>query len=220
MKMHDPLRNNQINKPMRHFLPIYQSLDPAEIARRCNLEFNDEEFSLRLLGAEYSVPHPGFALCGKDTADPDELILIIRYLCEGKWFPFQGRQLSYHEIPWGEVYYRNFERHCLKRCAFAFGRDTAAFTRMIQCNPQLRAEPQKTGDASFRIEFINDLYITIILWQGDDEFPPSAQILFDDNFVFAFTAEDLAVAGQVIINRLKKLSCMTGGGCSENRRTI
>jgi hypothetical protein len=28
-------------------------------------------------------------------------------------------------------------------------------------------------------------------------------MLFDDNFVFAFTAEDLAAAGEVVIGRLK-----------------
>jgi hypothetical protein len=52
---------------------------------------------------------------------------------------------------------------------------------------------------------MNGLFISLLIWAGDDEFPPSAQILFDDNFVFAFTAEDLAVVGEVTISRLKTL---------------
>ena len=200
--------NQQTEFPMRHYMAIYQNLDPQEVARRCNLPFSDGVFSLRVLGTEYRVPHPAFALLdpdGKEANDPYERILFIRYLCEGKFFPPQGKQLSYNEIPWGQVYYRNFEGRCLKRCAFAFGRDVQKFIKMIENNPQLLAEPAKLGDASYRLEFVNGLYITLILWQADDEFPPSAQILFDDNFVFAFTAEDLAAVGDILVDRLKKL---------------
>jgi len=76
---------------------------------------------------------------------------------------------------------------------------------MIKSAPGLNAELLNAGDASCRLEFINGLFVTIILWREDSEFPPSAQILFDDNFVFAFTAEDLAVTGEIMVDRLKRL---------------
>ena len=38
----------------------------------------------------------------------------------------------------------------------------------------------------------------MILWEGDEEFPPSSQILFSDNFPVSFQAEDMAVMGDVI----------------------
>jgi len=212
------LTDNKTGNPLRHYQAIYRELDPVEIARRCNLEFNAEtsRFSLRVLGTEYGVPHPEFALLNQDgkeetdsgaapEGDPYEKILFLRYLCEGKYFPEQGKRLSYNEIPWGSVYYKNFEGRCLKRCARVFGKDIKKFAETVENNPNLRAEALNTGDASYRLEFINGLYISIILWGADDEFPPSAQLLFDDNFVFAFTAEDLAVAGEVLTDRLKKL---------------
>ena len=37
------------------------------------------------------------------------------------------------------------------------------------------------------------------------EFPPNAQILFSDNFRYAFTAEDLAVVGDIVLGRMKKI---------------
>jgi hypothetical protein len=206
--MSNSFAHHQTEEPMRHYMAIYQNLDPQEIAQRCNLGFDGTAFSLRILGTEYRVPHPEFALLdvdGKETANAYEKILVIRYLCEGKLFPSQGKQLSYNEFPWGAVYYRNFEGRCLKRCAFAFGRDISRFVSMIGQNPQLCAAPLDMGDAAYRLEFISGLYVTMILWQEDDEFPPSAQILFDDNWVFAFTAEDLAVVGEVLVDRLKKL---------------
>lgn len=46
---------------------------------------------------------------------------------------------------------------------------------------------------------------SLILWAGDDEFPPSAQILFSDNFPLSFSAEDMAVVGDITIGTMKKL---------------
>lgn len=45
--------------------------------------------------------------------------------------------------------------------------------------------------------------IRLSIWEGDNEFPASAQILFSDNFSAAFTAEDIAVAGDITLNALK-----------------
>lgn len=201
-------RAQQSRVPFEHYAQIYQTLDPAEISQRCGLPFADGAFSLRIMGSEHRVTFPAFHIIDPENAeitDPYEKILFIRYLCEGKLFPSQGGRLAYNEIPWGNVYYRNFEGRCLKRCAFTFGRDIPAFRERIARNATLNAEPINTGDAGYRFEFINGLFITLSIWGADDEFPPSAQILFDDNFVFAFTAEDLAAVGDTLINRLKKI---------------
>ena len=53
------------------------------------------------------------------------------------------------------------------------------------------------------IEIVKNYHIQLILWEGDDEFPPSSQILFSDNFPASFEAEDMAVMGDVIIGSLK-----------------
>ena len=54
-----------------------------------------------------------------------------------------------------------------------------------------------------RYPFYPGYQIQMILWEGDDEFPPSSQILFSDNFPVSFAAEDMAVMGDVIIGSLK-----------------
>ena len=43
----------------------------------------------------------------------------------------------------------------------------------------------------------------IFIWEGDEEFPPSAQILYSDNFAEGFTAEDRAVAADILIAAIK-----------------
>jgi hypothetical protein len=200
---------------LSHYREIYRSLDPAEVTRRCALPFNPvaSAFSLRLMGRDYRAAFPEFAIweCPPATVPkirPEksyEDILILRYLCEGKYLPGSGRQLSYNEIPGGNVYYQNFEGRCIKRFARTFGNDIEGFKNIMEENKALRAEPLDRGDAGYRFEFQSGLFMSLILWAGDDEFPPAAQMLFDDNFVFAFTAEDIAVVGELVIERLKEL---------------
>jgi hypothetical protein len=205
-------QNQKEEAPFAHYLEIYRSLDPGEIAERCALPFDGNAFSLTLLGADYLAPHPAFALIPREdaasSAPPAHAgrtardILILRYLCGGRYLSGSGGRLSYNDIPWGPVYYRNFEGRCLKRLAYTFGNDIPRFRRIIETTPGLKAEKLPQGDAGFRIEFLSGLYISLILYAADDEFPPSAQMLFDDNLVFAFTAEDLAAVGEIIIDTL------------------
>jgi hypothetical protein len=200
--------------PLAHYQGLYEKLDPEEAAERCGLPFartgeGTGFFLLRLMGTEYRAAFPVFELrsgeaWGNVLRDNAERILLSRYLCEGKRFPSQGKQLSYNEIPSGPLYYRNFEGRCLKRAAFTFGDDPALFRRVVESVPGLSFEALDRGDAGYRFEFLNGLYMSLLVWAGDEDFPPSAQMLFDDNFVFAFAAEDLAVAGEVVIRRFKE----------------
>ena len=67
----------------------------------------------------------------------------------------------------------------------------------------LHATPVDHGDAAYEIEIFPGYQIQKILWEGVEEFPPSSQILFSDNFPISFQAEDMAVMGDVIIGSLK-----------------
>jgi hypothetical protein len=210
-------KKGHAERSLDHFLAIYKTLAPAEIARRCDLPFRREDsaFELRIMGETYLAEFPEFALrpepvVGEPAKEavqrPYEDILFLRYLCEGTYRPAEGKQLSYREIPWGEVYFRNFEGRCIRRFAASFGKDIPAFKWVMEETPGLRAEPLSQGDAGYRFEFSSGLFMSLLLWAADDEFPASAQILFDDNFPAAFTAEDIAVVGEVVISRLKALT--------------
>ena len=43
----------------------------------------------------------------------------------------------------------------------------------------------------------------ILIWEGDEEFSPSAQILYSDNFAAGFGAEDRVVAADILIGTIK-----------------
>ena len=54
--------------------------------------------------------------------------------------------------------------------------------------------------------FESEYRFCLILWEGEPEegFPPSAQILFSDNFPAAFSAEDVAYVGDIVMGYMKK----------------
>ena len=43
----------------------------------------------------------------------------------------------------------------------------------------------------------------ILVWEGDEEFPPNAQVLYSDNFETGFAPEDRVVAGDILISTIK-----------------
>jgi hypothetical protein len=67
------------------------------------------------------------------------------------------------------------------------------------------ASAPAVNHAAYRFEFSSGLFMSFFIWAADEEFPPSAQILFDDNFPSAFSAEDLAAAGAVALDHLKEM---------------
>lgn len=124
-------------------------------------------------------------------------------MTEGVAAPASGKFLTYREIPWGEVYFKQFQGRCIFRLAYGFGNKLEKFAAIMD---KIGGTKLDFGDISYEFEFLNGLQLRMILWAGDDEFPPSAQILFSDNFPVAFVqGEDMAVVGDVSIDMLKAL---------------
>jgi hypothetical protein len=214
-----PAANNRTQKPLSHYEGIYNGLAADEIASRCALDYDRDAkcFALRLMGDEMKVSHPEFSLAstkvdkntetaaGAEAPGVMEKLLVLRYLTDGRYKMPVSRELPYDDVPWGSVYYSNFRGRCVLRAARTFGGDVATLAEVFDSTPGLNAERIDRGDIGYRFEFMNGLYMSLIIWEGDDEFPASAQVLFDDNFVSAFTAEDIAVAGEIMVSRLKKM---------------
>lgn len=61
----------------------------------------------------------------------------------------------------------------------------------------------KHGDAGYQFDLIGPYQMRLLVWEGDDEFPPNAQVLYTDNFARGFSAEDRVVAGDILIGTVK-----------------
>lgn len=208
-------KDSKERMPYEHYMEIYRGLNPEDISSRANIPYNAESrtFTLRLMGVTYQVSWPDYEVRHLDREDlqyyplegaANARILVLRYITEGAAAPATGKFLTYREVPWGEVYFKQFQGRCLFRLAYGFGNKLQKFREIME---KLGARKLPHGDAGYEFEFLNGLYLQFLLWEGDEEFPPSAQILFSDNFPVAFVmGEDMAVVGDVSIGALKALS--------------
>lgn len=198
------IENHKEEVPFAHYEQLFRRLDPAEVQLRLKtVKWDGKEFYVNLLGREYAISHPDYAIRALDAGQLPPLpvqTFLLRYLMESKDVLWLGTWKTFREMPWGEMYTKPFTGRALTRAAFTFGTRLNAFRAACQ---KMGAQPVGHGDAGYQFEFIGNYKMQILLWEGDDEFPPNAQILYSDNFAEGFAAEDRVVAGDILISTIK-----------------
>ena len=200
------IRNNKEGVPFSHYAALFAKLDPQEAAQRCGAAFADGCFTLRLMGTAYRIAWPEYAI----TAQREDAFalgslpcqtFLMRYLLEGRRAALSLGYKTFREMPWGELYIAPYTGRCLSRAAFTFGTQVEAFAAACQ---RLGGERLPHGDAGYGFDFLEGYRIQIMIYAGDEEFPPSSQILYSDNFASAFSAEDRVVAGDILISAIRQ----------------
>lgn len=130
-------------------------------------------------------------------------ILILHYLAGSGNAHVAARLATFRDFPGGDLYYSAFRSRAIDEVLQAFG---AAPEPLRRAGERLRAEPVTTGSVGFRVRFFPKLPIVVALWLGDEEVPSSANLLFDASAGDILPTEDLAVAAEILVRRLKELS--------------
>ena len=198
------IENHKEEVPFEFYQEKFRSLDPADVQKRLKaVRYDGREFTVTLLGREYAISHPDYAIrCldgGKLPPLPTQTFLL-RYLLECRDVAWNGEWKTFREMPWGEMYITPYTGRVLTRAAFTFGFRTAAMKAAAE---KMGAVAVKHGDAGFLFELVGGYRMQLLVWEGDDEFPPNAQVLYSDNFAEGFSAEDRVVAGDILITMLK-----------------
>ena len=197
------IENHKEEVPFAHYEQLFRSLDPQEAAQRTGAQWDGSEFTLNLLGTGYAIAHPDYAIRAVDGGKVPPLptqTFLLRYLLEARQAPWMGTWKTFREMPWGEMYIKPYTGRVLTRAAFTFGTRVAAFKAACE---KMGAEPLKHGDAGYQFDLIGGYMMQILVWEGDEEFPPNAQIIYSDNFADGFAAEDRVVAGDILISTIK-----------------
>ena len=197
------IENHKEEVPFAHYEELFSKLIASEAAARTNVRWDGKEFYVKLLGVEYAISHPKYAIRATDGGKLPPLptqTFLLRYLIESKNVAWTGEWKTFREMPWGEMYIKPYTGRVLTRAAFTFGTRLAAFKTAAE---HMGALPVRHGDAGYEFELIGGYKMRILVWEGDDEFPPNAQVLYSDNFADGFAAEDRVVAGDILISTVK-----------------
>ena len=199
------VENHKEEVPFGIYCNQWQLIDPQEASMRTGTAFDAEtgEFRICFYGDTYYLSWPTFSIRGQGGFALDYLpaqILLMRFIMNGKPTASTGKFLTYSEMPSGRLYLTPFTGRCLTRAAFTFGTRLPSFETAMQTNYTRKLAH---GDASYQVMVMEKFAIQIIIWAGDEEFPPNSQMLFSDNFPSSFSPEDIAVVCDILISQIK-----------------
>jgi hypothetical protein len=165
-------------------------------------------------GAQHLVTHPEGAvsfLAGSPTATPPGpaarpahpavTIALLHYLLTADGTPPADRWLTFRELRGGLFYANAFAGHEEALLARRFGQDLPAFRSAAGA---LGGQPLDLADAGFRFQALPRLAMAVLVWEGDDEFPGQARILFDASSGQYMPIEDLSGLGDWLAHRLAR----------------
>jgi hypothetical protein len=171
----------------------------------CLFEQEKSRFIVPLLGQNYLVSYPEGLVTRLGTGEEAPLataILLLHYLSWSTGTPLSGSWISYKELQGGAVYIDPFSNRAVLPFVKIFGGRPQEFARAAQL---LGGEKTSHGHLSYRIPALPRVPLLYILWEGDDEFPPSGTILFDRHANEYLHTEDYAVLAGMTAGALVKI---------------
>jgi len=160
--------------------------------------------TLYFLNRAYSIIPPD-RVTFKDSAEEVPLrdkLLIMHYFLHAKGTPLSNTPMAFKELKEGANYFPTYSLRAIKPLVDFFGKKPETLLDVAQKLGGMKAD---YGDAAVTISAFPRVPITLVMWRGDDEFPPEANILFDNTVSDYLATEDLIVLCQVISWSLVKL---------------
>jgi len=170
----------------------------------CRIKDSSRSIVLKYLNREYQITLPEINISLSDSAEPVELrdkILILHYLTRASGIPLSGQLIAYQELKEGAIYFPSFFKRAVKPLIDTFGNNPQL---LLDASSEMGGGKTELGDLAVTISAFSRVPITLVIWRGDEEFPPNANILFDSTILDYLPVEDVNVLCQTISWRLVK----------------
>jgi hypothetical protein len=168
-------------------------------------------FRVRFLDKTYLIRYPDFEFkeipTGKSAALSEiplqEQVLILHYMMAGTDARPTGNWVAYREIPGASFYFGPFTKRAIDPLKKVFGNHLSAFHA---ASAKLDGKVIPEGDAGYEFNIFPKVPVRLILWEGDEEFAPEGNILFDESIGKILPVEDVAWLAGMVVYRLAALS--------------
>jgi hypothetical protein len=187
-------------------LEAFSRKDPGRLAVKARATFEDGHVIIPYLERSLVLDTHSKRFSIRETGEeaPAWLaILAVHYLNNAQGGQPTGKLKAFREFKEGSFYEPAFNSKTKDVLVHVFGNDPEP---MVNAARKLNGKIVEGGDAAVELAYFPCLPITCIVWRGDDEFPPEATVLFDETADVYFSAEDMAVAGQMAVLELLKAS--------------
>lgn len=156
--------------------------NPTDVCRRSLCRFDEKQnaFILTAWNAPCVVHPHEEKVSNRSTGDQytDDYfgLFIVHYLLGCREKAAAGEWISEKETPGGAGFFRGPHEVPTFLITKRFGEDITAFQKRCET---LHGTPLHMADAAYRFEVAPRIPVAALFWEGDDEFPPEAKLLFD-----------------------------------------
>jgi hypothetical protein len=182
-----------------------KEMDLDERAKKTGANYKKGEDGAKIIIDFFSEPYHihfpqiEFYSPSKKTVSLVTRILLLHYLIRADGSPLTGKWVGYKDIPGGLLYAGVFARRVIEPLVRKFGNSAKWFKEI---GKTFGGKLVEVGDASFILHAFPFIPLQYVLWEGDEEFPPSVQLLFDASVDHYLSLEDIVVLGQMATGRL------------------
>ncbi|RPI22178.1 MAG: DUF3786 domain-containing protein [Acidobacteria bacterium] len=181
-----------------------QLTDPGKIATDAGVVWvggGDPKFEITFFGQPYAVSWPDLVVCqpdGQICSNLDQAFLL-QYLLTADATPFEESWVSLGGLPNGSFYEQAYQGYSGNVLARAFRRRPEDLKRAAEA---AGGERLTVGDLSFRYLALPRIPLALVYWSGGEEFPDSAQVLFDRSASHYHHVEMLAHLGSLLCQKV------------------
>lgn len=190
------------NEAVRIAVAKLANADLPARAENLGFSFLDKETILiRAFGADCTVELRTFEVKNRKTGQPvkpDLKIIVLHYLmCDN--FSRTGKIITFRDLPGGQFYLEPYRSRSINILISRIKNDTDLLKRNLSRFEWKETSP---GDVGAEIHAVGKIHVNLVYYRGDEEMPPSADILYDSSIKKVFNTEDVTVIASLLCRGL------------------
>ena len=135
----------------------------------------------------------------REAASLNTQAMLLYHLATTDGSPVTGRWISLRELPGGGFYHQAFQGYTGNEIAKHYQNRLAAFEQAAE---ELGCLREEMGDAAYSFWALPRVPFLVVYWLGDEDFPPSARVLFDASAGHHLPTDAYALLGSTATHRL------------------
>ena len=184
-----------------------RALPPRALESRTGAAYHarsagEGDFELPFFNQTIRVSYPDFIARDAAADRPLNIVeqaIIAYYFHEADGTPQAYRWIAFSDLPDGAFYVAAFHNHTARALLRRFGEDMDAFEAAAHALGGVRMD---FAHVSFAFQVLPRIALMAACWQGDEDFPSSYRVLFDETVKHYMPTEGCAILGNMLVRRL------------------
>lgn len=186
---------------------VVQKLIPENIANLSGSEYlrEEEEIHLSFWDSALNVTLDGYIVRNSDGNELPSFLqtLVLYYLSIADGTLPSGRWVSFAELPNGRIYDRAFQGYTGNELVKIFGLGVDSFKTACVASEGVHVE---VGGEAYVFWAFPRVPILVNYWVGDEEFPSSCKLLFDDSVSHYLPTDACAILGSILTRKIVRMA--------------